>query len=234
MSDFVIVSNQINENFEKELRNCGLDVIRIDENKNLYTAINTHADIIVCKIDDQIVLEKQAYYKYRDILSNRGYRLIVASEIVNDKYPHDVKLNLAYTGEFAIHNFKYTDKVLLDILNKKNIKKLNIKQGYSKCSILIVDDKSIITSDSGIYESLKYDLNCLLIKKGSILLNSLEYGFIGGATGRYKDEIWFYGDISKHPDYQNIKEFIEDRNLKLKYFKDFELEDIGSILFFSI
>lgn len=233
MNDFVIVSECINEKFEKELRLCGLNVIKIRKNKNLYTAISSHADIFVCPISNIIVIEGNTYDENYDYLKDFGYKLVKSKEIKNSKYPHNVKLNLAYTGKYAIHNFKYTDENLLNIIEENSIETLNINQGYSKCSILIVDEESIITSDEGIYNSLKGKLRCLLIESGHIELKTLNYGFIGGTSGRYKDEIWFYGDVSKHPSYEYIKKFIENRCLKIRFFKNFPLEDIGSILFFE-
>jgi len=237
MSDFVIVSEKINGYFEKELTNCGLIVIKVRKNKKLYTAIESHPDIILCGVGKTIVIEADTYEYLSEKITNLAYHVIKIEAIESGKYPDNIKLNLAYTGKFAIHNLKHTDETLLEILNRDlediRVEFIDIKQGYSKCSLLIVDESSVITSDIGIYSSLKDKMNCLLIEKGDIKLSTLDYGFIGGASGRYKDEVWFYGDVSKHPDYKIIKAFIEDRNLKLKYFKEFELEDVGSILFFE-
>lgn len=237
MSDFVIVSEEINEYFEKELTDCGLIVIKVRKNKKLYTAIESHPDIILCGLGKTIVVEADTYDYLSEELTNLGCHVIKTEAIKSGKYPDDIKLNLAYTVKFAIHNLKHTDETLLKILNRdledSLVELIDIKQGYSKCSLLIVDERSVITSDIGIYSSLKDKMNCLFIEKGHIKLSTLDYGFIGGASGRYKDEIWFYGDVSKHPDYKVIKAFIEDRKLKLKYFKEFELEDVGSVLFFE-
>jgi hypothetical protein len=57
----------------------------------------------------------------------------------------------------------------------------------------------------------------------------MPYGFIGGCCGKIEDEFVFYGDITEHPDFEKIYNFINDRNIKIKWF-DFPLEDIGSIL----
>lgn len=237
MNNFVIVSEIINRKFEKELTKCGLIVVKVRKNKKLYTAIESHPDIVLCNVEKDILIESDSYKYLSSELERFDYNLIQTQAIENGKYPGNIKLNLAYTSKFAIHNFKHTDEKLLktidELLEANKIVKINTRQGYSKCSILIIDYNSIITSDAGVYECVKDQMNCLLISKGHIRLNTLEYGFIGGASGRYKNEIWFYGDISKHPDYKNIKSFIENRNLKLKYFEEFELEDIGSILFFE-
>lgn len=45
-------------------------------------------------------------------------------------------------------------KILNYILIKKNIKHLFIKQGYSRCSMLVFNEY-ILTSDMGIFKKLK-------------------------------------------------------------------------------
>jgi hypothetical protein len=61
----------------------------------------------------------------------------------------------------------------------------------------------------------------------------MSYGFIGGCCGKIGEQLVFYGDISKHPDFERIYKFIKDRNIKIKWF-DFPLEDIGSIIKLTI
>ncbi|MFR2966829.1 MAG: DUF6873 family GME fold protein [Anaerovoracaceae bacterium] len=57
-----------------------------------------------------------------------------------------------------------------------------------------------------------------------------KYGFLGGASGRIGDEIVFNGDLAAHSDYEEIKSFIQERGLRLVYFRQYPLTDIGSII----
>ena len=117
-------------------------------------------------------------------------------------------------------------------IEKNNIKKINVNQGYSKCSICIVDENSIITSDNGIYnECIKHNIDCLLIRQGYIDLFNMDYGFIGGCSGLLcNDELSFYGDIKKHPDYKKILHFVKSKNKKIISLSDENLLDLGSII----
>lgn len=232
----VFLSEDAREEFVLELSNCGHNVIKIHKHPKLYTAIESHPDIVVCQIENRLFVEEHTLcdvYKNNPDLKARlsCLDIIDTPRLSNGKYPHDIGLNLAYTGRFAIHNFKHTENELLNFLGSKEIEMIQISQGYSKCSILIVDEDSIITGDTGIYNQVKDKLNCLLVDQGNILLKDMEYGFIGGASGKYKDEIWFYGDIYSHPDYEKIAEFISSRGFRIKGFSGFPLEDIGSIIF---
>lgn len=68
------------------------------------------------------------------------------------KYPEDVKYNIAKVGTKVFHNFKFTDRIVAKRIEDDNLQRIHIKQGYSKCSILIVNSNTIITSDKGIYK----------------------------------------------------------------------------------
>ena len=108
------------------------------------------------------------------------------------------------------------------------------KQGYSKCSTLIVDERSIITSDRSIHESCtNAGMDSLLISAGHVDLPGYSYGFIGGASGRFMDMVLLTGNMDSHPDREKIYGFIEERGLKVKLLSEEKAVDIGSILICS-
>ena len=187
----------------------------------------------MCKLDvNNIVVAPNVYDYYNDILSNYNFNVIKGNSLISKKYPNNIQYNVAILGNYAIHNFKYTDNIILEYLDKFNIKKINVKQGYCKCSICIVDENSIITSDEGIHkEVIKYGIDSLLIEKGYIDLFDLDYGFIGGCSGLIsKDTLSFFGDIKKHPDYNRILEFVNKKNKKIISLSNEKLLDLGSLI----
>jgi len=74
------------------------------------------------------------------------------------------------------------------------------------------------------------DVEVLTVREGHVLLPGFDTGFIGGASGRVGDEIIFNGDLSAHPDFEKIRDFIQCRGLKVRYFPGLPLTDIGSII----
>lgn len=112
---------------------------------------------------------------------------------------------------------------------------IDIKQGYSNCSICVVDNDKIITSDRGIYDSINnYNVNneskkihCILIEHGDINLFELDYGFIGGCSARNPEEnkIYFFGCLNTHKSGINIKEFITDNDIEYVELFDPEKDD---------
>jgi hypothetical protein len=184
--------------------------------------IGTHADLYYCQMGETV------YH--------------APNKIPEKDYPGDSVYNAACTGIFFIHNTKITSPDLITEAKKKGMIIINVKQGYAKCNCAVIDKNSIITSDAGIAKKCcEYNrsngsdtahetIECLLIRPGHIALEGFKYGFIGGASGRIGDEIIFNGDLSLHPDYIIIRNFITERGLKLKYFDQYPLTDIGSIV----
>jgi len=149
-------------------------------------------------------------------------------------YPGDIPYNIACTGKFALHKRNSTDPVILKYFTDNEIDIFETKQGYSKCSTLIVDDASIITSDKSIDAAARFaGIDSLLISQGYIDLPGYNYGFIGGASGRYLNTIYLTGSLGSHPDREHIEIFIESKKMHLNILTKQKTYDSGSIFFIS-
>lgn len=205
----IYISNEACPPLIDYLKSMG-HTIEYTESDLVYPAISKHPDIYMCHLGNGLFVGQE---------SSLGY-----------SYPFNIIYNGASTGRYFIHNIKYTDKKLLEIVKKNHQKIINVKQGYAKCSIVVVDEKSIITSDRGIAKACDGILEVLLIENGHIVLEGFNYGFIGGCSGRIGNTVIFNGNLEDHPDFKKIIEFIEERDLEVKYFRDYPLTDIGSII----
>lgn len=146
-------------------------------------------------------------------------------------YPEDCIYNAACTGRWFIHRMDITDPELKKAAEELGMSFIDVPQGYTKCSTLVVDENSIVTSDRGIGKKCSAaGLEVLLISQGHIELPGFRYGFIGGASGRIESTIIFEGDLSAHPDHEAIVAFIRSKGLDIEYNKDMPLTDIGSIV----
>lgn len=228
-----LVDNRISPSMIQKLNELNINTIKTIKCNETYDAISCHPDICIIKLNNKdILVAPNVYEYYNEHLTPLGFNIIKGNLPVDNKYPKNVQYNIAILGNKAIHNFKYTDKVLLDYLEKNKFEKINVKQGYCKCSICIVDENSIITSDEGIYkEVIKHNIDCLLIEKGHIDLFELNYGFIGGCCGLIShDTLAFFGDIKSHPNYIKINDFLSKRNKKILCLNEEKLTDLGSLI----
>ena len=201
-------------------------------------------------VDDRISTHPDIYMCQLGLWENAGL-FIGDSDKLGRRYPDNIIYNGVCTSDFFIHSAPHTSPDLVMAVMtwraglcccENDLAFINVKQGYTRCSCLPVDDRSFITSDRGIARALSLcDCDVLLIEPGHISLPGYNYGFIGGcggavfecssSEGRFRQKaIVFNGDLSAHPDFKKICSFISRRNIKPVYFDSYPLEDIGSIL----
>jgi len=133
----------------------------------------------------------------------------------------------------AFHNLKYTDPVLANELISEGVELVHVNQGYAKCSISVVDDSSIITSDPGIAKAAeKKGLDVLLTEtEEEIKLPGVKYGFIGGSSGLIDERKWLLtGDILNLKSSEKIIQFLQKKSIDIVYLPGEPVVDIGSII----
>ncbi len=224
-----VICGQTDAIILNHLEKLGINVIHSVPNKNIDARISNHVDLATIHIGDNKVVVDKYQTALNEELSRLGFEVIVSENSVEGEYPCDCILNQAIIGEYHIGNQNICDNT---ILNCTDLKRINVKQGYAKCSIIVVNENSILTDDVSIYEnSLKNGLNSLLISKGDVFLDGYKYGFIGGAAAKISEnEILFFGDIQKHCDYKRIYDYLNSRGIKIAFIENFRLTDIGGLV----
>lgn len=215
------------------LKKMEIEVVMTKRHASLYEAISYHPDIIAHNVGDrQIVLAPDVDENFVEEIKKLNLEVIFGKTVLSRNYPGNIAYNVARLGDYAFHNLKYTDPVLREVLEKKGVKFIHVKQGYTKCNMAIVDNISFITSDAGIYKTaLKEGFDCLLIEQGGIKLNGFDYGFIGGASGLIdKDVFCVAGDLRYHNEYKKIIDFLKYKNKEIIFLSSGEVKDIGSII----
>ncbi|WP_195990097.1 DUF6873 family GME fold protein [Clostridium sp. D53t1_180928_C8] len=215
------------------LKKLNFDVIKIPKDNNLYKAIDGHTDIQVNIIDtNTIIINKNIDLTFKELLKTKNIKFIESCSTLSSKYPNNIPLNAYITDNYLIHNLKFTDKKILEFCKNKKI--INVKQGYTKCSILPLREKAIITNDNGIYNTLKNeDFDILLLPFGDIELSGLNYGFIGGVGGMISSECMaFFGSLDNYAYGQEVKNFLYKYDIKPIYLNNTKLIDRGSLLVF--
>lgn len=229
----IIIDKRATPDMIKKLEKMNIEPIFTPECKNVYSSIKFHPDIMLHFIDyKNVVVEPEMDCEFVNKLIKRNLKIRKGTSILNGNYPNNIAYNIARVGDTAFHNFKYCENTIKNYFYKNQVKMIDMKQGYAKCSICIVDEKSIITSDIGVNNIAKQNnIDCLLIRPGYIKLWDINYGFIGGCTGKISnDKMLFSGKISVHPDYLDIKDFLYARNIEVIELANSELLDLGSLI----
>lgn len=216
------------------LSKLNMNPILIPKCTDVYDAINGHPDIqlniLKNKSHDKVIVQENISESFKEVLKSNNINYIVSKKSLSNTYPNNIILNSLILENYFIHNLKYTDENLL----KSQISKvhINVPQGYTKCSILPVRDSALITSDKGIFKSLKdYNFDILLISPGDILLPSLNHGFIGGVGGMIStDQMAFFGDLDSYKWGAEIKKFLFKYDVSPISLRKGKLIDRGSLL----
>lgn len=207
-----------------------IKVVNVTENPLLDTPISKHADILANYVGKSILLVDKNQVELCNLIEDYDGKSVLIDKI-QSPYPNDCLLNFADIGDYIICNKSILTEQIVKYLPKKEI--IDVKQGYSKCSVCICNHNTVITDDISIYNALlQYDnINSLLVEKGSVRINEYNYGFIGGCCGLIdKNLLLFNGDLSTHTDFDKIQKFLYDNNIKYIDVKNKPLTDIGSII----
>ncbi|HAZ10885.1 MAG: hypothetical protein A2047_02450 [Omnitrophica bacterium GWA2_41_15] len=243
---------------KKRLKQMGYYIREVPLHPKLAGPVKGHPDMMLFSYGKKVIYEPRLE-KIARLLRDNGYECTRGEKIKSYKYPKDIIYNACSIGK-SIHSpatetngglsippkepralahagsiIRYAGKIEKNIENLKT-EFIRVKQGYVKCSVVVVDGKHIITSDKGIYD--KWGVGdrhaCpLLIRQGYVKLSGYKTGFIGGASGSHKDKIFFTGSLKNHPDGRLMREFIEKRGKKVVELSSGELYDVGGILFFD-
>jgi hypothetical protein len=206
----VYLSEMADSRLVEYLRETGYTVVPVENEVQLGFGVGAHADLHMCKVGNKVIKAEKSDF--------------------SPEYPQNAAFCAVCLDRYIIHKLSITSPKILESV--KNLTPINVRQGYTRCSSVVVDGSSVITSDEGIFKALSNleDVDVLKVQGGGVLLPGFDTGFIGGCSGRVGNELIFNGNLEKHPDFERIRNFVTSKNVKLKYFTDYELCDIGSIL----
>lgn len=230
----VIIDKNADKNIFKKLNELELKYYKSTSLDFLYFPVNTHPDMQIHFVDAYTaVVSPSAYEYYKETLPEEVH-LFKGTKDPGEKYPQDCAYNVVRLGNRIIGNLAYVDETIKSIYTDLNYEFINVRQGYTKCNLCIVDSNSVITEDEGLSKALKeHNIDVLKISPGQIQLSSFDYGFIGGASG-YIDEntIGFFGNLALHKNYKDILDFITSKAVNIISLSETYLNDYGSIMHF--
>lgn len=236
--EYILIDPRMRNVEKNTLKYLGYELVPIQRSNNVYPEISSHVDIFTTKIGDTLVVEKSQFEDLTFMLKKSEYNIVRGKEQIEMHYPDDIKYNVAIIGNYAVHNFKYTDKKVLKLLQEGGYELIDVEQGYTNCSIAVIDDTSVITTDKKIAERLRANNLSVLLLDYTPDIKLLDehgryssmQGFIGGAIGKVDNNIIIFGDLEKIDKDGQIRKFITDRHLTIVEFNGLDVIDYGGIL----
>ncbi|MCX6250142.1 MAG: hypothetical protein NTX61_05250 [Bacteroidetes bacterium] len=243
----IIVDKKIPAEAKEKLSGYG-ELLEFFTEELTYPAISCHPDLFFCKTPSELIVAPNLPETYYRILDEHGVRYergnTKVGELVNrrvgesslyrnkDKLHHSVYIhyNAAVSEEYLVHRLEYTDPVVLEHCHY--LKKITVKQGYTRCNLLFLNKDHYITSDHGIHKALQqHQLTGILVTPDGIVLPGFPNGFIGGTMGILDNKIFILGSLDRYPDGKKVKDFLGETLIDVIELFNGPLYDGGSILF---
>lgn len=231
----VIIGQKYADLLEKPLQNLNIHPLFVPDNPGVDARLSGHADLSVFHAGGER-LWLAPYLRETDFskaLQKLGTDTVYADITQREAYPHDAQLNIAAFGRTFFYSPKASYPPIVEYLTSvRAMQPLSIKQGYAKCSALIVDERSIISQDRGLTRAAAAaGLDVLQISPGHVALDGFEYGFLGGAGFKIsRDKLCFTGVLDEHPDKWRILDFLSARGIRPLYLTGRPVFDIGSAI----
>ena len=229
----VLIDGQRGREAAKALQKLGISSVKTAPCADLPQSLSTHPDLLLCPVAPNcMVAAPQAAKRLRNQLDCYNFNIVEGKSRPGEKYPYDVAYNVCLIGHVALHHEKYTDPVLKERLTANGYIFYHVNQGYTKCSVVVLSHKAIITQDTSIHAAaVACGINSLLIEPGHILLEGYPYGFIGGCCGLIdKNKLCITGVLHRHPQWNEIKYFFDKHEIEPVFLTDGPAFDIGTII----
>jgi len=195
-----------------------------------YEAISGHPDIFFCPTPAGLIVAPNLPEKYLLLLEHNGIQFTIGDLPVGPEYPASARYNALFVGNKLIHNSIITDPTINRLNPDCEI--LHLKQGYTRCNLVALNNHLFITCDRGIEKALKrLELKALFVNPARVSLAGFENGFFGGACGIYNRNLFVCGSLNFMKEKTAIEAIAIEAGLTVVELYNGEPLDVGTILF---
>ena len=205
----------------------GIKLYYSEKNRYIDSGASTHADMAAFYFGNGDIIAERRQIKLAKELLNDGFNVSFSTKFSQGDYPNDILLNCFTVCNTLIGRLDMLEPQILARYSSS----VSVKQGYSKCSALILNQDSLITDDVTVKKACDIiSADCLLIEKGDIELDG-RCGFIGGASCMLdKNTAAFFGELKYHRNRDIIIDFLNKKSINFIELIDGKLQDIGGII----
>lgn len=256
----IFISETASPQLLEKLASIGHKIYKVKPSPAVHPSIAAHPDIYMCRVKNTVLIDEaiktEPDLRSRDIIFEMGnigaeypydvpYNAVSTNKIFmhNTKYTLPELLDTAREAELNIINVKqgYTKCSCVTVGDNAIITSdEGIYKTICAYNSMLIEESSEesnagqeFSQTGSISDSTPYTetIDILLIQPGHIILEGMSAGFIGGTSGAIGNTVYFNGDLSRHPDFNKIINFIENHGFKIEWTNDIPLTDIGSIIF---
>ena len=225
----IIIDRKILGEAKERLSSIGT-VLELETEGIVYPGVSGHPDIFLCQTPRTLVISPSLPLKYVQILEENHVPFITGNDKIGPNHPSSIHYNAAVSDHYFVHRLEYTDPVLLQQCH--TLKKLPVKQGYTRCNLLLLRNHHFLTSDQGICENLlRSGLSGIFVSPKGVHLPGFSNGFIGGTMGVLNNTVYIVGNLSYFVEGETVRKFLTDLGYEMMELYAGPLVDGGGILF---
>lgn len=200
----LIVGEKYKKVLESALSERNIAAIWLKNNEFVDERLAGHCDLMAAHLAKNVLAVQKGVLNDCKLINN--IKLIETAAPKKPEYPYDAGLNICIVGDKLIYNPKSADEQTVSLFKGT---KLCCKQGYTKCSVCVVDEDSIITADRKISAvASAAGMSVLTVSENLTALDGFEHGFIGGASFKIsRNEMAFTGVINDTSEKLRIEHF---------------------------
>lgn len=209
------------------LESRGDVVLVVERDSVLPGPLRSHADLQVFPLAGGTVLVNSRQKRLTEALSAEGFVVLPVGDI-GSSYPEDCRLNGFLLNNRIVGNRKCLSGALLERYDL-----FDVRQGYAKCSSIVLNGDTVFTDDISIFSRLSSEegIDCRCFPQEEIVLKGYDKGFLGGCCGLISsNEILFSGDPAKLSSGQELIEALKDKGVAPVCLSDEAPYDFGGIV----
>lgn len=223
------------------LSSLGFILVPSDRVPTLYEAVDGHPDLQFINVRGTLIAYRDLHKDKKALLEDLGACLTLGKSSLALPYPQNVPYNALLSPDLFIHRLDATDPLLMkkinDLKSRGEVRLVDVRQGYSRCSCAYVGNDSYVTEDEAMAKSLmNLGKKVFYQKHSNVYLKGFDYGFIGGALSLLPiegiDLLVITGDLSSYFYGDELKGFFQQRNILFECIGKGKIIDRGSIICF--
>jgi len=226
-----VMSNEACTPFSKKVNN--IPIYPLKQYSRLDIPVSSHGDMLLCIIDDTVFCYNDYYYDNVETfveIEKQGKKIKFVSKECSSKYPNDIALNVLIMGKTIFCNTENTAPEITEYALQNGYEVINVKQGYSACSTLVIDEDLAITGDIGMKKAIESaSKKAFLVDNSKIILHGYNCGFIGGAGAMIDKKLYFFGPTSFFENYPEIMDFFAIEGIEIISIIPDQVYDFGGI-----
>ncbi|MDR1761200.1 MAG: hypothetical protein LBR55_01995 [Bacteroidales bacterium] len=200
-----------------------------------YEAISCHPDVFLFQHNNKFIIAPNTPQEYKDLFRSHGVAYSEGATLVDESLQHSVAYNCVATPELLFHKNHMTDPEIIrhcGLDEKGGSTFIHVPQAYTRCSMIALSNRAVITSDKGIAQVLeRRNFDVCYIDPHEIALPPYPYGFIGGCMGIVNKHIYITGSLDYCSDGEKLRQFVKKHMYTLVELYDGALYDGGGIFF---